>query len=207
MGALIQARPIFSKPSKMPCPSWSLEAIATCPASKKPNGELVDACANCYATKGFYRMKQVKTPRIHNRQDWKSDDWAVAMADHIINYDYFRWFDSGDCYHILLAQKILRVMELTPNTKHWMPTRMHKFEKFIPILDKMHSLPNVVVRLSSDSINGGIIAGDCTSTIIPSESSAPINVKVCKAPDNKGKCGDCRNCWDKSVKTVGYIHH
>ena len=33
------------------------------------------------------------------------------------------------------------------------------------------------------------------------------NVQMCHAPDNAGKCGDCRACWDKDVDVVGYRWH
>ena len=62
----------LSKPSKMPCKSWSLEALDTCPASTDSNGDLVPACVGCYATDGNYRFPNVKAPRVSNKQDWKT---------------------------------------------------------------------------------------------------------------------------------------
>ena len=47
----------LSKASKMPCRSWSLPAIRSCPAAKKRGGELVDACKGCYATEGNYMLR------------------------------------------------------------------------------------------------------------------------------------------------------
>jgi len=150
----LNAKPRFSKPSKMPCRSWSLEALDTCPASMS-EGELVDACKGCYATTGFYSMPNVKEPRAHNKVDWQASDWTDVMVAELDNDRYFRWFDSGDVYHIGLANKILEVMQRTPWCNHWLPTRMHKFDKFVPVLDAMNALSNVVVRLSSDSVTGG----------------------------------------------------
>jgi hypothetical protein len=203
----ISATPKFSRTSAMPGLSWSLEAKTTCPGSLDTDGELVDACSTCYAAKGFYRMPNVKAVRDHNKEDWKHDDWVDVMVQEVDNVRYFRWFDSGDCYHIDLAKKILEVMKRTPNTNHWFPTRQHKFKKFLPVLKEMQSLDNVVVRWSSDGINGEIIKGDCTSTIVQDWSQAPVNVKKCTKPDNDGKCGSCRSCWDKSTKTVAYLWH
>ena len=65
----------LSKPSKMPCLSWSLVARDTCPGSIH-NGELVDACKGCYAAQGNYRFPNVKAPRVHNKDDWKRDSWV-----------------------------------------------------------------------------------------------------------------------------------
>ena len=205
---MTQAKPRFSKPSKMPCRSWSLQALDTCPASKKPDGELVDACKGCYATTGFYAMGSVKAPREHNREDWKHSDWGDVMVAELDNDRYFRWFDSGDLYSLALAEKVLEVMRRTPWCNHWLPTRMHKFEKFRPVLAEMEKLPNVVVRLSSDSVTGETVQGAATSsTIIPTVSHSLPSMSVCEAYDRGGKCATCRLCWSKDVAVVAYPAH
>ena len=196
----------LSKASKMPCRSWSLQALDTCPGSRKSDGSLVDACSGCYATTGNYRFSNVKAPREHNREDWKRSDWVSEMVAELDNDRYFRWFDSGDLYDIRLAQKILEVMTATPWVKHWLPTRMHKFAKFSKVLAKMESLPNVVVRKSSDSIDGGTIPGLTTSTIA-SAHNVPSGATVCEAYTRQGKCGSCRSCWSKDVSVICYIGH
>ena len=204
---MFNAKPKLSKASKMPCRSWSLQALETCPASIGTDGELVDACKGCYATDGNYRFSNVKAPRLHNRDDWKQSDWVDAMVAELDNDRYFRWFDSGDMYSLKLAEKIYAVMLATPWTRHWLPTRMHKFSKFADILAKMEALPNVVVRLSSDSINGDIIAGNTTSTIIPTISHRKPKMTICEAYEREGKCATCRACWDKDVEVVAYVAH
>ena len=196
----------LSKASKMPCRSWSLQALDTCPASRDAEGNLVPACSGCYATTGNYRFKNVKAPREHNREDWKRDSWVDDMVQELDNDRYFRWFDSGDMYALGLAHKILEVCERTPWVKHWIPTRMHKFPKFAMVLARLQSLPNVVVRLSSDSITGETIMGDTTSTIATLDS-VPSGAVVCEAYTRQGKCDTCRACWDKSVSVVCYIGH
>jgi len=204
---MFNAKPKLSKASKMPCRSWSLQALDTCPASIGADGELVDACKGCYATDGNYRFSNVKAPRLHNREDWQQSDWVDAMVAELDNDRYFRWFDSGDMYSLKLAEKIYSVMVATPWTRHWLPTRMHKFAKFADILAKMEALPNVVVRLSSDSINGDIIAGNTTSTIIPTISHRKPKMTICEAYEREGKCATCRACWDKDVEVVAYVAH
>lgn len=196
----------LSKASKMPCRSWSLEALTTCPASKKSNGELVDACKGCYATTGNYRFPNVKAPRLENQKDWKRPEWVADMVQQLDNDRYFRWFDSGDMYSLRLAVKIYEVMKLTPWVKHWIPTRMHKFAKFKTIIEHMKALPNVSVRLSSDSVTGEFEAHH-GSTIIPEGNTIPDGVSACHAYENHGKCGTCRKCWDKSIPVIGYIAH
>lgn len=187
--------------------SWSLEARETCPGSINPEtGELVPACAGCYAVGGNYRFANVKRPRAENREDWKRDEWVADMVAALRNDRYFRWFDSGDVYDVRLAKKIYLVMLNTPNVQHWLPTRMHKFSKFKGILAAMAALPNVVVRRSSDSVTGEFDPAVHGSTIVPDTSPRP-GVTLCHAATNDGKCGPCRACYDKSVAVVGYLAH
>tara|TARA_R110002020_G_C16164973_1_gene763655 strand:- start:148 stop:795 length:648 start_codon:yes stop_codon:yes gene_type:complete len=197
----------LSKAGKMPCRSWSLQALETCPGSIGSDGELVDACKGCYATTGNYRFPNVKAPREHNKTDWKRSEWVSDMAQELDNDRYFRWFDSGDVYDIRLARKILEVMKLTPWCNHWLPTRMYKFEKFSSVFKEIQKLPNVVVRFSSDSVSGETVKGRNTSTIIPTSQDAKASMTICEAYQREGKCGTCRACWDKKVKVIAYPAH
>ena len=128
------------------------------------------------------------------------------MVAELDNDRYFRWFDSGDVYDVRLAYKILEVMKRTPWCNHWLPTRMHKFSKFGSVLAEMSALPNVVVRLSSDSITGDTVKGPQTSTIATLDN-VPSGALVCEAYSREGKCGPCRACWSKDVALVCYIGH
>lgn len=196
----------LSKTSKLDgIMSWSLQALDTCPGSKDSLGELVPACQGCYATTGNYRFANVKKPREFNREDWKRIDWVYDMAQSLENSRYFRWFDSGDMYDIRLAEKILQVMALTPHCKHWLPTRMHKFNKYKTIIERMQALDNVVVRFSSDSVTGVVIEGLNTSTIF--SDTVPEGATECKAYQHEGKCNGCRACYDKSVSVIAYKAH
>ena len=197
----------LSKASKMPCKSWSLQALDTCPASKNKDGSLVDACQGCYATTGNYRFPNVKAPREHNREDWKREEFVSDFVQALDTERYFRWFDSGDMYDLRLAKKILQIMQATPWVNHWLPTRMHKFAKFAEVIAQMEALPNVVIRLSSDSINGETIEGATTSTICHSAENAPEGATVCEAYTRGGKCGTCRACFSKDVPVVAYPAH
>jgi hypothetical protein len=197
----------LSKASKMPCLSWSLQAIDTCPGSIGPDGDLVPACKGCYATTGNYRFPNVKKPRLLNRDDWRRLDWVADVVASLERESFFRWFDSGDVYALPLARKILQVMEQTPHVKHWLPTRMYKFPKFHAVFAAMESLPNVVVRYSSDSISGETVPGRNTSTIVGDTSQVPNNATICPAYTRAGKCLDCRHCWDQSVAVIAYPAH
>jgi hypothetical protein len=187
--------------------SWSLQALETCPASKNKDGSLVDACKGCYATTGNYNYPNVKAPRIHNREDFKREAWVSEMILSLDSSRYFRWFDSGDMFSLDLANKILEVMRATPWCRHWLPTRMYKFPKFAKVIAKMQALPNVVVRFSSDSVQGQLVEGVTTSTIFSKEDQLPDNATICRAYEHEGKCNGCRACYNKDVPLIAYKSH
>jgi hypothetical protein len=187
--------------------SWSLQALETCPGSIAAPGQLVDACAGCYATTGNYRFENVKAPRRHNKEDWQRLAWSDDMTAELAKDTHFRWFDSGDMYTLALAEKILEVMRRTPWVKHWIPTRMHKFPKFRQVLSEMQALKNVSVRFSSDSVTGQYTKGLHGSVIVPTPADAKRGMTLCGAYDNGGACGPCRACYDKRVKVIAYPAH
>lgn len=196
----------LSVTSKLGTKSWSLQAITTCPGSSDGSGNLVPACSGCYATSGYYRMKNVIAPREHNQIDWKRDEWTSEMIVALKKETHFRLFDSGDLYDLKLAQKWYEVMQQSPNTKFWLPTRMYKFTKFQGILDGMEALPNVKVRFSSDNVDGSYIPGVHGSCIIPT-ADIITDAFVCNAPSTNGTCAKCRACYDKEIPTIAYIAH
>lgn len=204
---MFKATPKISVTSKLDgIRSWSLQAIDTCPGAIASPGVLVDACKGCYATTGNYNYPNVKAPRAHNRDDWQHTDWVDAMVQALDSDRYFRWFDSGDMYTVGLAEKILEVIQRTPWVKHWLPTRMHKFPKFRMVLDAMQSLPNVMVRFSSDAIDGTYTKGLHGSVIIPDPEHV-TDATVCRAYEHAGKCNGCRACYDRSVAVIAYPAH
>ena len=197
----------LSKTSKLGTKSWSLQALETCPGSVGADGQLVPACSGCYATTGMYHFGAVKAVRADNKQDWQRDGWVADMIQALKKDKHFRWFDSGDMYSLSLAEKMLAIMQATPNTKHWLPTRMYKFPKFAKVLAAMQALPNVMVRYSSDAVDGTYTKGLHGSTIVPNGDAVPAGVTVCAAPEQGGKCLDCRACYDKTVSVIGYVAH
>lgn len=188
----------------MPCKSWSLPALETCPGSRDKRGELVEVCQGCYATTGMYHLPKVRFSREHNRHDWKRPEWADDMVAAIGKDPYFRWFDSGDVFHPKLAKKIREVIMRTPNTQHWLPTRCYKIEGIKAYLASIKKMKNACVRYSADKIgkfnkrHGSVVYdGDC-------DTDVPEGVTVCEAKTRGNTCGDCRNCWDKTIKVIGY---
>lgn len=204
----------LSSPGKMPCRSWSLPALSTCPGAIGEDGKPVPACSRCYALQGRYLFGSVRDVREHNRDDWQRTGWVADMVAAIGSEPFFRWFDSGDVYHPVLALKILQVMRQTPETRHWLPTRARKDPDILPVLEQMASLPNVVVRHSADAIDGNAddVAAFATFSSIaatPEQLASKVGrgKVVCQSSKRGGKCGPCRACWSPKVAEVTYPLH
>jgi hypothetical protein len=84
---------------------------------------------------------------------------------------------------------------------------MHKFKKFHAVIAKMQALDNVVVRFSSDSVQGQTVEGLTTSTIFSDENQLPSNATICRAYEHDGKCNGCRACYNKEVELIAYKSH
>ena len=198
---------LLSKASKMPGKSWSLQAGDTCPGSINPlTKEVIEVCADCYAKSGFYRMDNVKAPRLSNRKDWKRIEWADDMVQALDNERWFRWFDSGDIYTAALAQKIHEVARRTPWCNHWIPSKSYNIPKIRYWLDRLRELPNVSVRFSSPSTHGEY-SSEHGSVVVQSVTDTIQNGKMCDAYTRGGKCGPCRACWDSSINLIVYPLH
>lgn len=207
----------LSETGKMPCKSWGLQAWASCPGARGPDGKPVEICKACYALKCRYAFGSVVEARLRNRQQFEAlgpERWAAEMVRAIGGDSNFRWFDSGDISSIGLAEAILAACRGTPATQHWISTRSYKLPAVKKVLKRIARLPNVVVRCSSDVVgerfvnqtNGERPLGHI-GLVLKKGETAPPGVFACPARSQGNKCGDCRACWDKAVKAVAYELH
>ena len=187
----------LSKPSKMP--GWSIGIPAKeCKTGAKLRLIPNSVCEGCYALKGCYVFKVVQEAQYKRLRAIAHPDWVLAMATLINSKkpDVFRWHDSGDVQDVQHLEKIFEVCRLTPNKRHWMPTR----EAWIK--DHMHKAPeNLVVRFSSPMVDQGPVKSWANTSTVSTKS------RSCPAPDNNNECGSCRACWDPLVKNIEYGKH
>ena len=187
----------LSKPSKMP--GWSIGIPAKeCKTGSKLRLIPDSVCSECYALKNCYMFKVVQAAQYKRLEAIQHPDWVTAMATLINSKkpDVFRWHDSGDVQDVQHLEKIFKVCELTPEKRHWMPTR----EAWIK--DHLEDCPkNLIIRLSMTMVDQAA-AGSWphTSTVVTSG-------RTCPAPDQGGQCGDCRQCWSDSVSNIAYGKH
>ena len=185
----------LTRTSKMPGLSYSLPAWE-CKTGSKLRKVKGSVCASCYALKGNYkRYKAIKAAQYVRLDSLKNSLWTAAMVAQVKRQKYFRWHDAGDVQDLDHLNKIFEVCSLTPDTKHWMPTR----EAWIK--DHLDRAPkNLVIRFSPPMI------GQRNETW-PNSSMVVEENATCPAPSQGNSCGNCRQCWDPTVKVVSYGKH
>lgn len=202
----------LSNTSKMACKSYGLPAKECTTGSKlrKIEGSV---CSDCYALKGMYFFPVVQAAQYKRLASITSPEWVESMVASIGKDLFFRWHDSGDLQSVEHLEKIIEVCNLTPNTRHWLPT---KEKRLVSKWLKNNTCPdNLIIRLSAPMLNQAIKVSSpdlytpstdlYTSSVHTSDLMA-IGFK-CNAPNQNGECRDCRACWSKSVLNVSYHKH
>ena len=187
----------LSKPSKMPGWSYGLPA-PECKTGSKLRKIKGSTCYNCYAMKGCYVFPDVKAAQYKRLASTKLDAWTVAMAAQLNSKKskWFRWHDSGDVQDLDHLNKIYEVCRLTPAKRHWLPTR----EAWIK--DHLQDKPtNLVIRFSAPMVD------QRAPQSWPNSSEVVTSGANCPAPKQNNECGDCRACWDATIKTISYGKH
>ena len=190
----------LSKPNKMPGPSINLPATQCITGAKlvKVKGS---TCSGCYALKGRYRFKNTLTAMARRLAKLHDPRWIEAMVTLINKQPVFRWHDSGDLQGPWHLTNIFKVCKLTPDTRHWLPTRE---ARFINLMD-----PDVVPK------NLKIVLSDHMNDQATPPSWWPYTSGVttkhgtvtCPSSSQGNKCRSCRKCWDRRTKRVIYGKH
>ena len=185
----------LTRTSKMPGLSYSLPAWE-CKTGSKLRKIKNSVCSMCYALKGNYtRYKAIKAAQYVRLDSLKNSLWVAAMVAQINRQKFFRWHDAGDVQDLEHLKNIYEVCKLTPQIKHWMPTR----EAWIK--DHLDNKPaNLVIRFSPPMIGQ-------KNTTWPNSSMVVLKGASCPAPSQGNSCGDCRACWDPKIKVVSYGKH
>jgi len=195
----------LSKPSKMP--GWAYGTPAKeCKTGTKLRDIEGSTCHKCYAMKGCYVFPVVQAAQYKRLESIQDPRWVDAMA-MLINSKkskWFRWHDSGDVQDEAHLMKIFEVCELTPDTKHWLPTREAWTKKYLK--DKPD---NLVLRFSMPMVDQAPAKSWPNVSTVMSKDQPWFGATsvACVAPDQDNECRDCRACWDPSVKNVTYWKH
>jgi hypothetical protein len=202
----------LSAPSKMPSFGYSIDA-RRCVTGSKLRTVAGSVCSKCYACKGRYVFPNVRNAMERRYRSLFDPRWTVAMATAIRwkAMNVFRWHDSGDIQSVSHLRNIVNVAILTPDVRHWLPTREYGMVR--EYLRTYGEFPdNLVVRVSAPMMDGAASAefahtSEVAKTAEYAESRKANGANLCPAPNQGNKCLDCRACWDKNVPTVVYHAH
>lgn len=196
----------FSKPSKMPCHSWSIPA-KNCKMGSKLAKLKTSVCAKCYAMRGFYPTPNVVNALARRFDSLSNPDWVEAMTIAISGTEgsgYFRWFDSGDLQSLAHLEQIAQIAKNLPNIKFWLPTKEFRI---VSEFTAKNELPeNLTIRISGYMIDGPPPVALANRMGVVT-SSVSKKAWTCPASNQGNKCLSCRNCWDKQVANVTYKYH
>jgi hypothetical protein len=198
----------LSKPSKMPGFAYSIPAQA-CNVGSRLRSVQGSICSKCYALKGRYVFGNVKKALQRRLSSLVHSEWVEAMVFQInqTGINVFRWHDSGDIQNLEHLERIAQVCRLTPDVRHWLPTR--EYALVTAYKEKHGSFPdNLNIRLSAYMVDGPLPDGAANrlGVTMSGVTSDPKKVS-CPAYNQGGVCGSCRACWDKNQAVVFYPRH
>ena len=195
---------MLSNTSKLGCKSISLNA-KNCKTGSKLAKKKGSVCFGCYALKGCYQFPVVQDAMERRMKFFYHKDFIPIMVFLLssLRKKKFRWFDSGDVQNVLMALNILEICRLTPDIKHWIPSKEYKIWREALKIQKLPN--NVCLRMSSPNIDQEPLKGfENTSTVHKDKKAFGLE---CIAYKQDGKCLDCEACFNKKVKNVSYPLH
>ena len=195
---------MLSNTSKLGCKSISLNA-KSCKTGSKLAKKKGSVCFGCYALKGCYQFPVVQDAMERRMKFFYHKDFIPIMVFLLssLRKKKFRWFDSGDVQSVLMALNILEICRLTPEVKHWIPSKEVKIWRAVLKIQKLPK--NVCLRISSPNIDQEPLKGfENTSTVHKDKKAFGLE---CIAYKQDGKCLDCEACFNKKVKNVSYPLH
>ena len=198
----------LSKPSKMPGFAYSIPAQA-CNVGSRLRSVQGSICSKCYALKGRYVFSNVKKALQRRLSSLVHSEWVDAMVFQInqTGINVFRWHDSGDIQNLEHLERIAQVCRLTPDVRHWLPTR--EYALVTAYKEKHGAFPdNLNIRLSAYMVDGPLPDGAANRLgVTMSGVTSDPNKVSCPAYKQGGVCGSCRACWDKNQAVVFYPKH
>ena len=195
---------MLSNTSKLGCKSISLNA-KSCKTGSKLAKKKGSVCFGCYALKGCYQFPVVQDAMARRMEFFNSPNFIPIMVWLLssLRKKKFRWFDSGDVQSVIMALNILEICRLTPDIKHWIPSKEYKIWREALKIQKLPD--NVCLRMSSPNIDQEPLKGfENTSTVHKDKKAFGLE---CIAYKQDGKCLDCKACYDRTVKNISYPKH
>lgn len=212
----------LTKTTKMPCYSLSIPTIY-CQTGSRLREDPNSVCHYCYAhNRGNYSWPNVINAQERRfvklslalqakraSQEWNK--WLFAFEQLMRDQEYFRWHDSGDIQSVEHLKLICDACSRTPHVQHRLPTKERVYLKTYLFLHGLDSLPkNLNIQTSSfwlDEVSVPIENIQTATTFRNMNSAYESGSFICPATTERKVCGDCRACWSKDVKHIGYLLH
>jgi len=210
----------LSEPSKMPGYSYSISAFR-CNVGGSLRKVEGSTCNNCYACKGNYVRFPAVQKALQRRYEslfdprWTSAFIALCHSSMLRKHKFFRWHDSGDLQSYEHLLNIVNIAIHSPHIQFWLPTREYALvDRYLETYGKFPE--NLTVRVSAHMINKmapsrftvtSAVLGRHTSVSDFKQNHPEAYFSVCPAPNQGGKCENCRSCWNSRVSTVIYKEH
>lgn len=197
----------LGKPSKMPGYAYGISA-SLCKTGQKLAKLEGSVCSDCYACKANYKYPSVVSAHNKRLSNLATQAWIDAMVFMISKTGdtYFRWHDSGDLQSSGHLKAIVQIAHALPNVSFWLPTK----EKKILATAKAAGLEipaNLTIRLSAAMVDSDKVNKELTGNVSLVQDKVELSGFHCKAPQQSGKCEDCRACWSKDIETIVYFKH
>lgn len=197
----------LGKPSKMPGTSFGISAHK-CNVGQKLAKVKGSVCHGCYAMGANYSYPSVTLSHERRIANLYHPEWVHAMV-RLIDHSktlWHRWHDSGDLQSKQHLLNIVSVAEALPLVGFWLPTKEKGLVHWF--LDTFGAFPdNLIVRVSGAMVDDKPPAGFAHTSTVHTKPGQAKHGLECLAYTRKGKCGDCRLCWDKSIPSVSYPKH
>jgi hypothetical protein len=190
---------------KMQCPTYGLEAHATCPG-RMTRGPLA-ICKFCYANTGTHKYPSTKLAHMRRAVAFLKDPrlWVRMISGEVLSQhsDFLRWHDSGDFLSIPYLSAVQEVAKRVPEVKFLAFTRTYRLESFLEVLKK--GPKNLIIRPSA-------LLLDQKTFKVPGISASAYTVSGqgnCPAVENHRGCADngCRLCWLSPKEPVSFRKH
>lgn len=197
--------------SKMPGPSYGLP-VASCNVGLRLREIEGTPCHGCYAYEGNFKRfaKTVIPSQERHLEALRDPRWEDAIVFYVETkgVTHWRWHDAGDLQGVWHLLRMARIAERTPDCRYWAPTQERAV---LAMYKRQHGElpPNLVVRVSMPKLDSRptpkMTDENPFSWVLKDRDD--YEGHVCPAPKQNGSCGDCRACWDPSVREVAYHIH
>jgi hypothetical protein len=150
-----------------------------------------------------YQIVMVALSNLIARKTW-IDSMAYLLNNR--KHELFRWHDAGDIQSVDHLRMIVEVVELTPQIKHWLPTKESKTVK--DYFNKYGAIPeNLCLRLSGNMVNKPAPTKLANKLGIQTSTVTTNGDQTCVAYKQNGECRDCVKCWNTDNMNTSYPLH